>query len=109
MRSPWASGRRCDAPVDSKKPREALYHPIYQVRAQKPHPSWVDPPEILICPVAVYGMTFADAVTPTHVKCLADGGFVPADRSREHKPLADERDDLPRLEGMFSAKSTCTT
>jgi HK97 family phage prohead protease len=53
--------------------------------------------EISICPVAVSGSAFATAVTPMHVKCVADGGFVPIESYREYKALMDEADNLAWL------------
>jgi phage head maturation protease len=60
--------------------------------------------EISICPVAVSGSAFATAVTPTHVKCLADGGFVPIEHYREYKAITDERDALQWMASELERK-----
>ncbi|MFI4977727.1 MAG: HK97 family phage prohead protease [Solirubrobacterales bacterium] len=60
--------------------------------------------EISICPIAVSGSAFATAVTPTHVKCLADGGYVPIEHYREYKAITDERDDLLWMAAQLQRK-----
>ena len=57
--------------------------------------------EISICPVAVSGSAFATAVTPTHVKCLADGSHVPIEHYREYKSLMDRAGNLLTLVGRM--------
>jgi HK97 family phage prohead protease len=56
-----------------------------------------DMAEISICSVGVNGETYADSVTPTHVKCLSEGRFVRVADYPEYKALTDQRADLDWL------------
>ena len=60
--------------------------------------------EISLCPVAIEGSSFTTSVTPTEVKCMADGAYVPKALAAEYKSLMDQRDDLRWLHSRLQRR-----
>ena len=59
--------------------------------------------EISLCPVAVESGSFATSVQPQHVKCLANGAYIPVEQYHEYKSLTTERDGLEWLRDRLTA------